>query len=140
MIIDTYGIIEININEPILNDESRHGLHWIEFLSYFLPMLAIILAYSADDSFRKYNKFPEQVTRISVFQFKEKRIGALRYDNGVLAPDCEDGDLIGLRYKRTQNFDEEELALAEKHIKDDDSELLNRYRSSAIDKSTDSLD
>ena len=60
--IDVYGIMDTNLKEDEkshLSDESSVFLHWLEFLSYAMPGLTILLAYSADDMFDKFNKFPE---------------------------------------------------------------------------------
>ena len=63
--IDYFGILDINlpddtdIDDLHMANKGAKGLHWLEFFSYATPGLTIILAYSADDMFEKFNKFPE---------------------------------------------------------------------------------
>lgn len=41
-------------------------LHWLEFFEQFLPCGAIAVAYPVADMFTEFNKFPEQVRRVSI--------------------------------------------------------------------------
>ena len=41
---------------------------WIEFASFATPCISVVLTYPVYDVFEELNKFPEQITRVSLFQ------------------------------------------------------------------------
>ena len=71
---------------------------WIEFLAEILPVIFIAAAYPPVDLFARFNKYPEQISRVSIFQYEEN--SATR------------GDIFGFLVNRGVEQVDTDLALA----------------------------
>ena len=148
IVIESFSIREVRTSKHILDNKNDTVLHWLQFLSYVLPCLVIVFVYSADDMFAKFNKFPEQISNVSILQFPQYRDVRESLILNKSSSSTSDSyykkgssvDLFGFEVNRTLSYHYSQnkdpaLLLAYKTIRDDDPELLERYQTEQSDHS-----
>lgn len=67
---DYFDFRERLTNRHLVPDSNLRGeiYHWIEFAKMIIPSIAVVIAYPAHDVFAEFNKFPEQISKVSIMQ------------------------------------------------------------------------
>ena len=142
-IINILAIVEAhkskNHNHHNLHQKDDIILHWIEFLSYVLPCLTVIFAYSAQDMFAKFNKFPEQISKVSICQYSgdNNALTILRRNTDPNTSRTSESDLLGFNVNRAVDLIDSDLLEAQRTVRDDDPDLLNRYKMTGMGSAMD---
>ena len=122
--LDCIDLLKPNYIQSLRDDCPKAQLYkWLDFVAWLIPCLAIVYSYDPGDMFEVYNKYPELVKRVSIFQYVSERANSQR--KGSIA---KTKDFLGIDVNKGMHIKDTELILAERMIKDDDEELLARYR------------
>ena len=120
------SIYEAKHNKYILASLDINGIicHWIEFVSNCIPICVILVKYPVQDMFAEFNKFPEQISQVSIMQYPQQTL----LHNQIGERGSINTDLFGFPVNLAYNARDSDLILAEQMFKDDDESLLERYR------------
>ena len=107
------------------------------------PGIAILSAFPTKDMFTEFNKYPEQMQRVSTLQYQHQQPASdplaeysqdRLHHQGSQRPTSPSNqtDLLGIKVNRQTNQVDFDLLMANKVIEDDDEELIDRYRMSGV--------
>ena len=111
LFINAVSIYQEQSHVAILNTRSAYGqaCHWIEFICNCIPIIVILVKYPVQDMFAEFNKFPEQITRVSIMQYPQQT----HLQSQIGEKSSLNKDIFGVPVNLTYNAIDNDLILAE---------------------------